>query len=373
MPKFSKKGLTFDDVLLIPQESNILPAEINLSTKLTQSIELKSPIMSASMDTVTESAMAIAMASLGGIGIIHKNMTSEEQAEEVLKVKYHVIDSGKYPNAAKDKEGKLLVGAGIGITGDMFERAATLVHSKVDVIVVDTAHGHSENVIYAITKLKDTYEDLQIIAGNVVTAAATLALIEAGVDAIKVGVGPGSICTTRIVAGVGVPQITAISDCYEIAKSHDIPVIADGGIKYSGDLTKAIAAGANVCMLGSLLAGHDESPGEIETHESIKYKVYRGMGSMSSMELGSSDRYLQGNSKKYVPEGIEGRVPYKGSVENTIYQLLGGLRSGMGYCGCSSIEKLKNNSEFIIITPSGLRESHPHTINIAKDAPNYKA
>ena len=373
MSKFSKKGLTFDDVLLIPQESDILPSEIKLSTKLTETIFLNAPLMSASMDTVTESNMAIAMAKLGGIGIIHKNMTPEQQASEVARAKSQKVDPELYPDAVKDKDGSLLVGAGIGITPDMLDRAEKLVNARVDIIVVDTAHGHSKNVIAAVQKLKSTYKDLPIIAGNVVTAKATLALIEAGADAVKVGVGPGSICTTRVVAGVGVPQVTAIFDCYEVAKKYNVPIIADGGIKYSGDIAKALAAGASVCMLGGILAGHDESPGEIEIHLDNRFKVYRGMGSISSMTLGSGDRYLQSGSKKFVPEGIEGRVPYKGNVESTIYQLLGGLRSGMGYCGCESIDKLREDSEFIVITPSGLRESHPHTISITKDSPNYKA
>lgn len=373
MSKFSKKGLTFDDVLLVPQQSDILPSEIKLYTRLTETIHLNAPLMSASMDTVTESEMATAMAKLGGIGIIHKNMTVEQQASEVTKVKACAIDAEKYPDAAKDKEGNLIVGAGLGITDDMLDRADKLIKAKVDVLVVDTAHGHSKNVMSAVRMLKSTYKDIPVIAGNVVTAKATKDLIEAGADAIKVGVGPGSICTTRVVAGVGVPQITAIFDCHEVAKEYNIPIIADGGIKHSGDITKAIAAGANVCMLGGILAGHEESPGEIEIHMDTRYKVYRGMGSISSMKLGSGDRYLQGGSNKFVPEGIEGRVPYKGRVRNTIYQLLGGLRSGMGYCGCDSIDKLREDTEFVIITPSGLRESHPHTVSITKDAPNYKA
>lgn len=378
MAKFLKsgstiQGLTFDDVLLIPQESDIVPNDVDISTKLTKNISINAPLISASMDTVTECEMGICMAKNGGIGIIHKNMSIERQAGEVRNVKQYKIDDEEYPNASKDSKGRLLVGAGIGITDDILSRVDTLVKAEVDIIVVDTAHGHSKNVIKCIKDLVSKYPDLDIIAGNVVTPKATIALIEAGAHAIKVGVGPGSICTTRIVAGVGVPQITAIYNCAEAAKGSGIPIIADGGIKYSGDITKAIAAGASTCMLGNMLAGCEESPGDIEVYNGVKYKSYRGMGSVAAMKCGSEDRYLQVGSKKFVPEGIEGRIPYKGSASETIYQLLGGLRSGMGYCGSPTIKSLQENSEFIVVSSSGLHENHPHTISIIKEAPNYKS
>jgi len=371
MSKFSKEGLTFDDVLLVPRESDVILNEIDISARLTKKIKLNIPLISASMDTVTESAMAIALAKLGGIGIIHKNMTKEEQGAEVKKVKEFSLENGDITSAVVDDNGKLLVGAGIGVTSDMLERAASLVAAEVDVVIVDTAHGHSKNVIEHVKKLRSVYPHLQIIAGNVVTAKATVALIEAGVDAVKVGIGPGSICTTRVVAGVGVPQITAVYDCAQAAEPYNVPVIADGGIKYSGDIVKAIAAGASTCMLGNILAGCAETPGEIETHFGRRHKVYRGMGSIASMKLGSEDRYLQTGSKKFVPEGIEGYTPYKGPLEDIVYQLIGGLRAGMGYCGCNTIDELRTDSEFIKITPSGLYESHPHTVSIAREAPNY--
>ena len=480
MYKLVKEGLTFDDVLLIPAESNVLPRDVDVSTYLTKKIKLNAPIMSAGMDTVTESNMAIAIARQGGIGIIHKNMSIAKQAEEVDKVKRSehgvIIDpfwltpdhyvyeadqlmakfriSGvpitvdgklvgiitnrdirfekdhnrkigetmtkdnlitapegttleeakeiltkhkieklpivnskgylkglitikdiekaiKYPNSAKDKHGRLLVGAAVGATKDVLERISALVEAKVDVVVIDTAHGHSQNVINTVKKIKNAYPDLQLIAGNVATAEATKALIEAGADCIKVGIGPGSICTTRIVAGIGVPQITAVFDCAEAAKPYGIPVIADGGIKFSGDIVKAIAAGASVCMLGSYFAGCEESPGSTELYQGRKYKVYRGMGSIAAMEQGSKDRYFQEDAKKLVPEGVEGRIAFKGSVEDSIYQLLGGLRAGMGYCGTRTIEELKENGRFVRITSAGLRESHPHDIQITKEAPNY--
>ena len=371
MSKFSKEGLTFDDVLLIPRESDVILSEIDISAQLTKKIRLNVPLLSASMDTVTESEMGIALANLGGIGIIHKNMSIEAQALEVQKVKEYKTDIEENKNAVVDSQGRLIVGAGIGVTADMLERAKALIDANVDVIVVDTAHGHSKNVIEHVKKLRATYPDIQLIAGNVVTPMATKALIEAGVDAVKVGIGPGSICTTRVIAGVGVPQVTAVYECAEVAKLYDVPIIADGGIKYSGDVVKAIAAGANTCMLGNILAGCAETPGEIETHNGRRHKVYRGMGSIASMKLGSEDRYLQTGSKKFVPEGIEGYIPYKGPLEDIVYQLIGGLRAGMGYCGCRDIEELKNDSEFIKITPSGLHESHPHTVNIAREAPNY--
>ena len=480
MGKILKEALTFDDVLLIPQHSNVVPADVSTVTKLADNIVLNVPLMSASMDTVTESRLAIAIAREGGIGIIHKNMSIEAQAEEVDKVKRSengvitdpfsltaehtlqdaddlmakfrisgvpitegrklvgiitnrdlkfetdmtkkirecmtsenlvtakegvtldeakailaksrkeklpIVDDDfnlkglitikdiekqiKYPLSAKDDNGRLLCGAALGITANVLERVEALVKAHVDVVVLDSAHGHSANVIKCVHMIKDAYPDLQLIAGNVATGAATKALIEAGADTVKVGIGPGSICTTRIVAGIGVPQISAIMDCYEVAKDYGIPIIADGGIKYSGDMTKAIAAGANVCMMGSIFAGCDESPGTFELFQGRKYKVYRGMGSIAAMENGSKDRYFQTNAKKLVPEGVEGRVAYKGSVEDTIFQLIGGIRSGMGYCGAHTIEELKENGKFVKISAAALKESHPHDIHITKEAPNY--
>lgn len=480
MNKIIKEGLTFDDVLLIPAKSSILPKDVDLTTRLTNKITLNSPLMSAGMDTVTDSKMAIAMARQGGIGIIHKNMSIEKQADEVDKVKrsengvitdpfylsedHYLYDavalmekyriSGvpitengkligiltnrdirfetnynkkitevmtkdnlitapvgttlmdakailtkhkieklpivdgkgylkglitikdiekaiKYPNSAKDSQGRLLAGAAVGATADVLDRMKALVNANVDVIVIDTAHGHSTGVIETVRKIKKAFPDVQLIAGNVATGEATRDLIEAGADCVKVGIGPGSICTTRVVAGIGVPQITAILDCAEVAKEYNIPIIADGGIKYSGDIVKAIAAGANVCMLGSYFAGCEESPGETELYQGRKYKVYRGMGSLAAMESGSKDRYFQEDAKKLVPEGVEGRIAYKGSVEDSVYQLLGGLRSGMGYCGTATIDDLRENSKFIRMTSAGLRESHPHDIQITKEAPNY--
>ena len=473
-------GITFDDVLLVPSYSEVIPNQVCLKTHLTKDIELNIPMMRAGMDTVTEHRMAIAMARQGGIGIIHKNMSIEEQAEEVDKVKRSengvitdpfylspehtlgdandlmakfrisgvpitegkklvgiitnrdlkfetdfskkikecmtseglitapegitldeakkilagarkeklpIVDkdgnlSGlitikdiekqiKYPNSAKDKQGRLLCGAGVGVTANILDRVDALVKSKVDVIVIDTAHGHSANVLRVVKMVREKYPDLAIIAGNVATGEATEALIQAGVDAVKVGIGPGSICTTRVVAGIGVPQITAIMDCYAVAKKYGIPIIADGGIKYSGDMTKAIAAGANVCMMGSIFAGCDESPGTFELFQGRKYKVYRGMGSIAAMENGSKDRYFQQDAKKLVPEGVEGRVAYKGLVEDTVFQLIGGIRSGMGYCGTKTIEELKENGKFVKISAASLKESHPHDIHITKEAPNY--
>ena len=471
MGKIIGEGITFDDVLLVPAYSEVIPNEVDLSTYLTKKIRLNIPMMSAGMDTVTEHRMAIAMARQGGIGIIHKNMSIEAQAEEVDKVKRSengvitdpfylspentledannlmakfrisgvpitegrklvgiitnrdlkfeedfseglitakegitleeakrvlakarkeklpiVDDEGnltglitikdiekqiKYPLSAKDSQGRLLCGAAIGITANCLERVDALVKAKVDVIVMDSAHGHSANVLRTVRMVKEKYPDLQVIAGNVATGEAAKALIEAGVDAVKVGIGPGSICTTRVVAGIGVPQITAVMDCYNVAKEYGVPIIADGGIKYSGDMTKAIAAGANVCMMGSIFAGCDESPGTFELYQGRKYKVYRGMGSIAAMENGSKDRYFQENAKKLVPEGVEGRVAYKGTVEDTVFQLMGGLRSGMGYCGTHTIEELKSNGRFIKISAASLKESHPHDIHITKEAPNY--
>ena len=476
MAQIIKTAYTFDDVLLVPNKSEILPNEVSLKTKLTKKISLNIPLMSASMDTVTESKMAIAMAREGGIGIIHKNMTIEEQAIEVdrvkrqengvitdpiflnedntvrqaleLMAKYRIsgvpvtrgtklvgiitnrdivfetnydevmtksplitakegttleealeilkkhkieklplidddnnlkglitikdIEKAKaYPNAAKDSKGRLLCGASVGITNDMMERVEALVKAKVDVITLDTAHGHSKGVIEGVRKIKSVYPELQIIAGNIATAEAVRDLVEAGADCVKVGIGPGSICTTRIVAGVGVPQLTAVMDCVEEGRKYGVPVIADGGLKYSGDIVKALAAGAQVCMMGSMLAGCEESPGETEIYQGRTYKVYRGMGSLAAMEKGSSDRYFQNGTKKFVPEGVEGRVAYKGPVSDTIFQLLGGIKSGMGYLGAPTLDNLYENAKFVVQTASGIRESHPHDINITKEAPNY--
>ena len=480
MGKIIGESITFDDVLLVPSYSEVIPNQVDLTTHLTKTIKLNIPMMSASMDTVTEHRMAIAMARQGGIGIIHKNMSIEQQAEEVDKVKRSengvitdpfylspehtladandlmakfrisgvpitegkklvgiitnrdlkfetdftkkikesmtseglvtakegitldeakailakarkeklpIVDDDfnlkglitikdiekqiKYPNSAKDAKGRLLCGAGVGITSNVLERVDALVKAQVDVIVLDSSHGHSANVIRCLKMIKEAYPDLPLIAGNIATGEAARDLIEAGADAVKVGIGPGSICTTRVVSGIGVPQISAIMDCYEVAKEYGIPVIADGGIKYSGDITKAIAAGANVCMMGSMFAGCDEAPGDFELFQGRKYKVYRGMGSIAAMENGSKDRYFQEGAKKLVPEGVEGRVAYKGNVEDTIFQLLGGLRSGMGLCGTPTIEELKQRGRFIKITAASLKESHPHDIHITKEAPNY--
>lgn len=480
MARILKQAYTFDDVLLVPNKSEVLPNEVSLKTKLTKSITLNIPLMSASMDTVTESKMAIAIAREGGIGIIHKNMTIEEQAREVDRVKrqengvitdpisltenhtvnealdlmaqYRIsgvpvtegsklvgiitnrdivfetdytkkisevmtkaplvtskegtsleealqilrqhkieklplvdddnnlkglitikdIEKAKaFPNAAKDAKGRLLCGASVGITKDMMERVDALAKAQVDVITLDTAHGHSKGVLEGVKKIKAKYPNLQIIAGNIATAEAVRDLVEAGADCVKVGIGPGSICTTRIVAGVGVPQLTAVMDCVEEARKTGTPVIADGGLKYSGDIVKALAGGAQVAMMGSLFAGCEEAPGEMEIYQGRSYKVYRGMGSLGAMEKGSSDRYFQNGTKKFVPEGVEGRIAYKGHVADTIYQLLGGIRSGMGYLGAATLEDLYENATFVTQTSSGIRESHPHDINITKEAPNY--
>lgn len=478
--KFIKQGLTFDDVLLVPQKSDVLPREVDLSTNLTKSLKLNIPLMSAGMDTVTEAKLAIAIAREGGVGVIHKNMSIQRQASEVDKVKrsehgvitdpfylsedhkisdalelmsrYRIsgvpitregklvgiltnrdlrfetdnsrpvsevmtkenlitapedttlkdaekilkkykieklplVDSDfnlrglitikdiqkaiEFPNAAKDKNGRLLAGAAVGVTANMLERVKALVQAKVDLIVLDTAHGHSKGVLDSVCKIKEKYPDLQVIAGNVATAEATRDLIKAGADCVKVGIGPGSICTTRIVAGVGVPQVTAIIDCAEEADKYGIPIIGDGGIKFSGDIVKAIAAGASVVMIGSLFAGTEESPGETEIYQGRSYKVYRGMGSIGAMKCGSKDRYFQENAKKLVPEGVEGRVPFKGPLSDTVFQLMGGLRAGMGYSGAPDIESLKKKGKFVTITSAGLRESHPHDIQITKESPNY--
>ena len=480
MGKIIGEGITFDDVLLVPSYSEVIPNEVDLSTELTKTIRLNIPLMSAGMDTVTEHRMAIAMARQGGIGIIHKNMSIEEQAEEVdrvkcsengvitdpfylspehtlkdaneLMAKYRIsgvpitegrklvgiitnrdskfeedfnrpikdcmtsknlvtaregvtlkeakailskakveklpiVDENfnlkglitikdiekqiKYPLSAKDSQGRLLCGAAVGITANVLDRVKALVKAKVDVVVLDSAHGHSANVIRCVKMIKEAYPELPVIAGNVATGEATKALIEAGADAVKVGIGPGSICTTRVVAGIGVPQISAVMDCYQVAKEYGIPIIADGGIKYSGDLTKAIAAGGSVCMMGSIFAGCDESPGTFELYQGRKYKVYRGMGSIAAMENGSKDRYFQSDAKKLVPEGVEGRVAYKGMVEDTVFQLLGGLRAGMGYCGAKDIPTLQETGRFMKISAASLKESHPHDIHITKEAPNY--
>ncbi|MBU5455640.1 IMP dehydrogenase [Caproiciproducens sp. MSJ-32] len=480
MARILKTAYTFDDVLLVPNKSEVLPNEVSLKTKLTKRITLNIPLMSASMDTVTESKMAIAIAREGGIGIIHKNMTIEEQAREVDRVKRqengvitdpiflseehtladanelmaryrisgvpitrgtklvgiitnrdilfetdytkpisevmtksplvtakegtslqealeilkkHKIEklplvdeennlkglitikdiekAKKFPNAAKDEKGRLLCGAAVGITNDMMDRVSALVKAQVDVITVDTAHGHSKGVMEAIKRIKSVYPELQIIAGNVATAEATRDLIEAGADCVKVGIGPGSICTTRVVAGVGVPQLTAVMDCAEEARKYGVPVIADGGLKYSGDIVKALAGGASAAMMGSLFAGCEEAPGELEIYQGRSYKVYRGMGSLGAMAKGSSDRYFQNGTKKFVPEGVEGRVAFKGSVSDTIYQLVGGIRSGMGYLGAATLEELYEKATFVVQTSAGFRESHPHDVNITKEAPNY--
>ncbi len=480
--KFVKEGLTFDDVLLIPAESDVLPNAVDLSTNLTKDIKLNIPLMTSAMDTVTESNMAIAIAREGGIGVIHKNMTIEDQATEVDKVKrsengvitnpfflspqntaldaeklmrkykisgvpiceedgtlvgiltnrdmrfmtdYDVkiasvmtpkdklvtgsagmtledakkvlmaskveklplVDkngrltglvtikdiekSFKYPNTARDKEGRLLCAAALGVTNDVLDRAKALADAQVDAFILDSAHGHSENIIKAVAKVKNAFPNISLIAGNVATAEGTEALIKAGADAVKVGIGPGSICTTRVVAGIGVPQITAIYDSAEMADKYGIPIIADGGIKYSGEIVKAIAAGGSVVMVGSLVAGCEESPGEIEIYQGRQFKVYRGMGSLGAMNKGSADRYFQNGTKKFVPEGVEGRVPYKGPVGDTVYQMMGGLRSGMGYVVCHNISELRTNAKFIKITGAGLVESHPHDVHITKEAPNY--
>ena len=481
--KFTKEGLTFDDVLLIPAKSDVLPADISLKTRLTNKITLNIPVMSAAMDTVTESGLAIALAREGGVGTIHKNMSIETQADHVDRVKRsengvitnpiflgpdnyvyeaeqlmhkfkisgvpicdenkrvigiitnrdmrfmvdfnvrisevmtkdnlvtapegttladaqeilrkHKIEklpivneknelkglitikdiekASKYPNSAKDANGRLLCGAAIGVTKDVLDRAGELLAAGADFLVLDSAHGHSMNIINNIFKVKEAFPDCQLIAGNIATAEAALDLIKAGADAIKVGIGPGSICTTRIVAGIGVPQVTAIYDAAEVANKYNIPVIADGGLKFSGDIVKAIAAGASTVMIGSMFAGCEESPGSEELYQGRRFKVYRGMGSIAAMESGSKDRYFQEGNKKLVPEGVEGRVPYKGQLADTVYQLMGGLRSGMGYCGAPDIETLRQNGKFVRITGAGLRESHPHDINITKEAPNYSS
>ena len=373
--KFVKKGITFDDVLLIPAESHVLPNEVDLSVQLAKNLKLNLPFISAGMDTVTESSMAIAMALQGGLGVVHKNMSIQAQASEVANVK-GVALTGNFTKAAVDDQNRLLVAAAVGVTSDTFERAEALFEAGADAIVIDTAHGHSAGVLRKIKEIRAHYPDQTLIAGNVATGDATRALFDAGVDVVKVGIGPGSICTTRVVAGVGVPQITAIYDAATAAKEYGKPIIADGGIKYSGDIVKAIAAGGNAVMLGSMSSGTTEAPGEVFEDHGKKYKAYRGMGSVGAMAQshGSSDRYFQGGvneANKLVPEGIEARVEYKGDVADIIFQMVGGLRSGMGYCGAADIQSLIDNAQFVQISNAGLRESHPHDVQITKDAPNY--
>ena len=374
--KFAKKGLTFDDVLLIPAESHVLPNEVDLSTQLADNIKLNIPLISAGMDTVTEGAMAIAMALQGGLGVVHKNMSIQAQASEVANVKSVVVPSNA-TKAAVDDQNRLLCAAAVGVTSDTFERAEALLEAGADAIVIDTAHGHSAGVLRKIKEFREHFPKQTLIAGNVATGDATRALFDAGVDVVKVGIGPGSICTTRIVAGVGVPQITAIYDAASAAREYHKPIIADGGIKYSGDVVKALAAGGNAVMLGSMLSGTTEAPGDIFEDNGKKYKRYRGMGSVGAMAQahGSSDRYFQGSvneANKLVPEGIEARVEYKGDVSDVVFQIDGGLRSGMGYCGAANISELIEKAQFVQITNAGLRESHPHDVQITKEAPNYK-
>ena len=373
--KFAKKGLTFDDVLLIPAESHVLPNEVKLDTKLASNLQLHIPLISAGMDTVTEGNMAIAMAENGGLGVIHKNLSIEAQVDEVKKAKGKTVDPN-LPHPAVDNQGRLLATAAVGVTSDTFERAESLLEAGADAIVIDTAHGHSAGVLRKIKEIREHFPNATLIAGNVATGEGTAALFDAGVDVVKVGIGPGSICTTRIVAGVGVPQITAIYDAASVAQKYGKKIIADGGIKYSGDVVKALAAGGNAVMLGSMFSGTTEAPGTVFTNEGKQFKSYRGMGSVGAMsqQHGSSDRYFQGGvneANKLVPEGVEALVPYKGDVSNIIYQIDGGLRAGMGYVGASTIEELIENSQFVQITNAGLRESHPHDVQMAKEAPNY--
>lgn len=373
--KLAKKGLTFDDVLLIPAESHVLPNEVKLDTKLAPNLQLHIPLISAGMDTVTEGNMAIAMAENGGLGVIHKNLSIEAQVEEVKKAKGKTVDPN-LPHPAVDNQGRLLAAAAVGVTSDTFERAESLLEAGADAIVIDTAHGHSAGVLRKIKEIREHFSNATLIAGNVATSEGTAALFDAGVDVVKVGIGPGSICTTRIVAGVGVPQITAIYDAASVAQKYGKKIIADGGIKYSGDVVKALAAGGNAVMLGSMFSGTTEAPGTIFTNEGKQFKSYRGMGSVGAMsqQHGSSDRYFQGGvneANKLVPEGVEALVPYKGDVSNIIYQIDGGLRAGMGYVGAGTIEELIENSQFVQITNAGLRESHPHDVQMAKEAPNY--
>lgn len=373
--KFAKKGLTFDDVLLIPAESHVLPNEVKLDSKLAPNLQLHIPLISAGMDTVTEGNMAIAMAENGGLGVIHKNLSIEAQVDEVKKAKGKTVDPN-LPHPAVDDQGRLLAAAAVGVTSDTFERAESLLEAGADAIVIDTAHGHSAGVLRKIKEIREHFPNATLIAGNVATGEGTAALFDAGVDVVKVGIGPGSICTTRIVAGVGVPQITAIYDAASVAQKYGKKIIADGGIKYSGDVVKALAAGGNAVMLGSMFSGTTEAPGTIFTNEGKQFKSYRGMGSVGAMsqQHGSSDRYFQGGvneANKLVPEGVEALVPYKDDVSNIIYQIDGGLRAGMGYVGAGTIKELIENSQFVQITNAGLRESHPHDVQMAKEAPNY--
>ncbi len=371
--KVLKEAYTFDDVLLVPGYSEVLPYEINLKTRLTKNIFLNIPIISAAMDTVTESLTAIALALEGGLGMIHKNLSVQDQSKEVRKVKEYKVDEVNFENAVTDHKKRLLVGAAIGVSPDLEKRATALAEAGVDVFTLDSAHGHSKGIIDAVKFIKKLFPDIDIIAGNVVTPEGAKALVKAGADAVKIGVGPGAICTTRVVAGVGVPQLTAINDIYETLKDTEIGIIADGGIKFSGDITKALAAGAHTVMLGRMLAGTDEAPGEILNLNGKKFKSYVGMGSMVAMKRGSKDRYFQQgkSNEKLVPEGIEALVDYKGPVKNILFQLIGGLKSGMGYCGTPNVESLRKNAKFVKISGAGLSESHPHDVLIAKNAPNY--
>jgi IMP dehydrogenase len=369
--KITAEGYTFDDLLLVPSYSEVVPIQVKLDTKLTKKISLAIPVLSAAMDTVTESTMAIALAKLGGLGIIHKNMSIEDQVKEIQLVKKATFTETE---ATKDELGRLRVGAAVGVSKNTLERIDALVSAGVDIIAVDSAHGHSKGVIETIRSIRQKYPELDIIGGNIVTAQAAIDLIYAGATCLKVGVGPGSICTTRVVAGVGVPQLSAINDVYSVAKQYKVGIIADGGIKLSGDIPKALAAGADCVMMGSLLAGCSESPGEVFEKDGLKYKTYIGMGSLTAMQRGSSDRYFQGGVKelnKLVPEGIEACVPFKGPINDVIYQMMGGLRSGMGYCGCKTIEDMKLYARFMKITNAGLKESHPHDVKHMKASPNY--
>lgn len=373
--KFAKEGFTFDDVLLIPAESHVLPNEVDLSTQLAPNLKLNVPFLSASMDTVTETEMAIAMARNGGLGVIHKNMSADDQAKMVADVKAIENDTSQYANAAVDDNNHLLVAAAVGVTSDTFDRASALLKAGADAIIIDTAHGHSAGVLRKVAEIRQQLPDATLIAGNVATGEGTRALFEAGVDVVKVGIGPGSICTTRVVAGVGVPQLTAIYDAAQVAREFGKPIIADGGMKYSGDIVKALAAGGNAVMFGSMFSGTDEAPGDVIEDGGKKYKTYRGMGSLASMSHGSADRYFQGGvneANKLVPEGIEARVEYKGSVNDIIFQMVGGLRSGMGYTGSATIQDLIDDAQFVRISNAGLIESHPHDVQITKAAPNYK-